>query len=511
MAKSSKSGKKANKTVVSGGMIFVIVAIVLIIACFFTYISGVLPRTLTGVSITETLADGTTRTVKNFNVLETNMHFKEVFDTYSNYGMVSQDTLDDVYDTTTGETYRDWLLKEAASQMRTLALVERAAKGSDYMQYSKAYDYSMGQLASLDSIAQIYGFQSAQQYMARMYGTGMTTRTYAEYASREVLVTEYGYYLKQFDPSIVPTDEQIQAKFNDNNNVYCLYDFNRFYVQAEKDEDGNVIGLDAAIAAAHVIANATKDSATFRQAVIDYLDAKGDEESLASYADGADPTLCTGYTNTTIAYMDSDVQAFLYGDSKSGDVQVIETTGGAYVVYIVDKRLDDTKVVNYRVMTLSNEAANKTDATPEEIAQGAQALVNEVATYAPSGLDPLAFYNVVKEHTTDTNGMLDGGYNSGARPESFVSSDEENPLDVATVQAGMWLFEEGRQAGDVKAFISDDQKTVYVYYFESSAPAWYESVRTDLITQNFNTWNANLESNDPHYVVNAGLVKYLIY
>ncbi len=43
MAKTSKSGKKANKTIVSGGMMVVIVAIVLVIVCFFTYISGVLP------------------------------------------------------------------------------------------------------------------------------------------------------------------------------------------------------------------------------------------------------------------------------------------------------------------------------------------------------------------------------------------------------------------------------------------------------------------------------------
>ena len=160
MAKTTKSGK-ANKKLVSGGMIVVIVAIVLIIACFFTYISGVLPRTLTGVAITETLPDGTTKTVKNFNLLETNMHFKEVFSTYSNYGMVTQEALDAIYNESTGETYRDWILREADSQMRTLALVERAAQQSGFMQYSKAHDYAAAQTASVDAYAAMYGFQSA--------------------------------------------------------------------------------------------------------------------------------------------------------------------------------------------------------------------------------------------------------------------------------------------------------------------------------------------------------------
>lgn len=510
MTKTSKS-VKANKTVVSGGMIVVIVAIVLIIACFFTYISGVLPRTLTGISITETLADGTTKTVKNFNILESNLHFKEVYDTYANYGMVSEEHLDDIYDTETGETYRDWLLKEAASQMKTLALVERAAQQAGFIQYSKAKEYSMDQIASLDTIARMYGYQSAQQYMAAMYGTGMTTRAYVEYASREVLVTEYGYYVKQFDPSIVPNETSIQAKFDENPNVYYSYDFNRYYVQADRDDDGNVTGLDAAIAAAHVIANSTKDSASFRQAVIDYLEAKGDESSLSSFADDADPTLCTGYTNATINYMDSDVQAYIYGEGTVGEAKVIETTGGAYVVYIIDKRLDDTQTVNYRVLTLHNDAADKSGATPEEIAQGAQAVVNDAAAYATSGMDAFAFYNVVKNHTSDSNEMLNGGYNSGVTADAFVSSDEDNPLDMAQVQAGMWLFEEGRKAGDVKTFISDDQSTIYVYYFESSAPAYMNSVRNDIITQNFSDWNASLNTENVHYVVNAGLVRALIY
>ena len=88
MAKTSKSGKSSRKAV-SGSMMAIIIAIVLIIACFFTYISGILPKTLTGVSITETRDNGTTGTVKNFSLLETNFHFQEVYNSYANYGMVS--------------------------------------------------------------------------------------------------------------------------------------------------------------------------------------------------------------------------------------------------------------------------------------------------------------------------------------------------------------------------------------------------------------------------------------
>lgn len=509
MAKTSKSGK-ANRKVVSGGMIVIIVAIVLIIACFFTYISGVLPRTMTGVSITETLPDGTKKVVKNFNLLETNMHFKEVFNTYSNYGMVTEEALDAIYNESTGETYRDWILREAASQMKTLAFVERAAQESGFMQYSKAREYAAAQTASVDAYAAMYGFQSAQQYMAAMYGTGMTTRDFIDYSAREVLVTEYGYYLKQFDPSVVPTADQIQSEFDANPYKYYTYDFNRYFITAEKDADGNIIGLDDAIAAANKIASASKDSASFRTAVMDYLKDKGDDATLATFDNDADPTIYEGYTNESIAYMDSEIQDFFYGDSKPGDTTVVETTTGAFVIYLADKRLDDTKTVSFRVLTLTNDVAKQADATPEEIAQGAQDLAAEAATYATSGMDPLSFYNVVKNHSTG-EAMLDGGYTGGVTADYFVSSDAENPLDMAQVQAGMWLFEDGRNTGDVKIFISDDQKTVYVYYFEESATVWQNAVKNSLITTNFTNWNSDIMANDPQYEVNAGLMKVFIY
>ena len=149
MAKTTKSGK-ANKSLVSGGMIVVVVAVILIIACFFTYISGILPQTLTGITITENNPDGTSKNIKNYSVLESNFHFKEVYDSYSQYGMVSADTLDNVSNQETGDTYRDVLLREAAGQMKTLTLVERAAKESGFMEISKAREISAKNLETLE-------------------------------------------------------------------------------------------------------------------------------------------------------------------------------------------------------------------------------------------------------------------------------------------------------------------------------------------------------------------------
>lgn len=507
MAKSSKSGK-SSRTIASGGMIAVIVIIIVVIVGFFTYISGILPKTLTGVGITETLPDGTTKTVKNFSVLETNFHFKEVYDSYSQYGMVSEEHLDEVYDPNTGETYRDWLLREAAKQMKTLALVERAAQQKGFMEYSKARDIAATNLKTLNLYAMMYGYPSDSQYLQAIYGTGMTKRSYIDFQSREVLVQEYGNYLQQFDPEIVPTEEQIQAKYDEDPFKCYVYDYNSYYVAAEKDENGQVINFDKCVASAEKIANATTDSASFRQAVMDYIKETGDEDGLADYEDGADPTFTEKLSYTDAAYMNSDVKAYLFSDNNPGDIKTIETEFGVYVVYIADKQIDETLTVSYRFFTVSTGIDS--NATEEEITAAVNEKVAEVSSYCTQGLDPFTFYNIVKEHSNDTDTILTGGFNSGMTFESLQPLEGEGQ-DPAEEEAEAWLFESGRKQGDVKIGVSADRKTVLVYYFEASRPAWQNDIRDQLIATNFNNWNAGLESNNPQYTVNAGFSKYLIY
>lgn len=508
MAKTSKSGKKANKTIVSGGMMVVIVAIVLIIVCFFTYISGVLPQTLTGVGITETLSDGTTKTVKNFSVLETNFHFREVYDSYSQYGMVSEDHLDDIYDPSTGETYRDWLLREAASQMKLLALVERSAQQSGFMQYSKARELAAKNLDTMDLYAMMYGYPSGNKYLQSIYGTGMTRRLYIDFQARELLVQEYANYLRQFDPTIVPTDEQVQAKYNETPDKFYVYDYNSYYVPADKDDAGQVVDFDKCVAAANKIANAAKDSASFRQAVMDYLKEKGDDTALAEYEDGADPTFTEDLTYSLASYMSPDVRAFIFSDNKAGDVKTIETDFGVYVVYIADKHLPEDQVVSYRMFAISTGVT--TESTPEEISAAVNQTIADAQTYCTQGMDPLSFYNVVKNNSTNSDVILNGGYTDAATQADFLPAEGEG-TNTATKTAGEWLFDESRKQGDITMIVSDDSKSVYVYYFEASRTSYESAARNEIINANYEAWNSSLGDCNPEYSVNAGLCKYLIY
>ena len=505
MAKTSKSGK-ANRKLVSVGMTVVVVAIVLIVAIFFTYISGVLPRTLTGIQITETV-DGKETVIKNFNVLESNYHFVEVYDSYSQYGMVSADKLDTVCNEETGETYRDVLLREAATQMRTLALVERAAKENGFMEISKARELAAANLTTLDLYGMMYGYGSGMAYLRALYGTGMTKRSYTDFTAREILVEEYGNYLKQFDTTIVPTDEAVKAKYNEAPNQYSTVDYSSYFIKAETDKDGNVIGMDAAVASANKIAKAAKDTASFRQAVIDYATEKKDDAVLATFADDKNPCLTEGFTYSLSTYMEDVVRDYLFSDSKAGDVKVIQTEFGAYVIHIAKKDNNDYNTVAYRMLTLKSDA--KSDATDAEKQEALQKTLSEAQTLCPAGMDPISFYKIVKEHTKDQNSLLQGGYS--VQPATYFESTKEDPVDPAVVEAGKWLFDGARKQGDIFIKASEDGTTVYVFYFEAIRPAYEFTIRNNMISDNFNAWNSALEANHPGYSINAGLCRYLVY
>ena len=265
--------------------------------------------------------------------------------------------------------------------------------------------------------------------------------------------------------------------------------------------------MDAALASANKIAKAAKDTASFRQAVIDYATEKKDDAVLATFADDKNPCLTEGFTYSLSTYMDAAVRDYIFSDSKAGDVKVIQTEFGAYIIHIAKKDNNDYNTVAYRMLTLKSDA--KSDATDAEKQEALQKMLAEAQTLCPAGMDPLSFYKIVKEHTKDQNSLLQGGYS--VQPETYFVSTQEDPIDPAVVEAGKWLFDSARKQGDVFIKASEDGSTVYVFYFEAVRPAYEVTIRNDMITDNFNAWNSALEVNHPGYSINAGLCRYLIY
>ena len=149
---------KRNKAIVIALVAFFAV----IVVGYFVYISGLLPKVMTGVKITKTV-DGVTQTIDNISVAETNYHYYQVLSSYMNYGIISSSTdVDAVYDTTNNKTYRQLVLDQAANELMNSTIVNQEAERLGYLPHSGASRYADLSLESAEQTATLYGFGSVE-------------------------------------------------------------------------------------------------------------------------------------------------------------------------------------------------------------------------------------------------------------------------------------------------------------------------------------------------------------
>lgn len=509
MAKSTKKSKtkKSKAKVVLG---IVVTIMILFVAGYFVYFSGIIPQILPGMTITET-KDGATVKVKDLSVLETNYYYMNIYSMYSQYGMISSESLDTVFNSTTGQTYREYLLSQGAEQALENVLIEREADAKGFRDMSAANKAAKDELESLRGLSKLYGYPTVDRYIAAQYGTGMSSRLYRQCMARGLYADEYTQYISQFDSSIVPTDDSLKSDYQANPAAYDNVDFN-YYLVTAATKDGKT-DIEGAKKDAQWIADKTKDAKSFRDAVMTYLKGKGDTEALKEYDGDKDPTAVSDMTKASVEqYYDANLAAFLFAEGrKAGDKTVVETKTGAYVVLLNERKLDEEQTVTYRTLTLNNDAKSGQTRTDEQVASDAKALAEKAATLAPAGMTSIDFYKLVKANSSDKDEMMDGGYVAGETKADMTEVEDGKELDAQTKAAAEWLFDGSRKAGDVYVKTSSDNRTITVYYFEKSSPAWLVEARDAKITENVKKFKESLKANNPQYVVNSDLVKKFIY
>ena len=510
MAKSTKKSKKGkSKAKLALGVIIVIMA--LFAAGYFVYFAGILPQVLTGASITETKADGTTGKVADLSVLETNYYYVSIYSMYAQYGILNAEKLDTVVNATTGQTYRELLLSQGVEEAMGLILLEREADAKGFREMSAAARSAKLDFESLRGVSKLYGYPTVDKYIAAQYGTGMTARLYKKLIQRSLYTEEYTQYLSQFDNTVNPSDEEINNAYKADPSAFENVDFHYYLVKAQT-KDGKT-DIEQAKKDAQWIADKSTDAKSFRSTCMLYLKGIEDTETLKAYENDEDPTAIKGLSKENVkSYYDEKLVEFLFAsDRKAGDKTVIETSTGAYVAMYEGRSLDEEKQVSYRTLTLQNDAKNGKTRTDEEVAADAKALVEKAKQLAPEGMSPIDFYKLVKTNSNDQDEMINGGYTAGDTKEEMTKSEDGKEVDSQTLALAEWLFAAERKQGDIYIATSSDNKEVTIYYFDNSAPAWMGNYREAQITANVNKLKESLKSTNPQYVINADLCKKFIY
>lgn len=502
MAKNDKLANQGIKATRRGKIIAgsIITVLVLIVIGWFINISGLLPKVLTGVKITKNV-DGVTQTIDNISIAETNYHYYQVLNTYYGYGLIPGDAdVDSVFNPTTGQTYREYMLDQAATELMNMTIVNEVATNDGYQAHSGAVRYANINLESAEDTASLYGFPSIEQYLQALYGNGMSSRILRNCIERQAFTQEYENYMRQF--VLAPSEEELVAAYDANPTVYQRVDMNYYFFQAEQDEDGN-FDIAGAVSQANDVAKAT-DSYDFMERVMSQI---GEETAeLAGFSEDNNPTFQTGLSDAEVENICEGFAEFLFDDARvEGDTEVFETEIGAFVVRFESRYTYDEPTVAYRTLTLYNDA-NVSGATPEEIAAGLSAVQARANALVTAGMDSLAFADVVKANSDTATEIITGGFTDGVMAGKFEQT-ETNILSNRDTILGEWLFDTARVHGDYCVLASDDSAYVTIYYFEYSVPAWMQTARSQITTSMVNSWSNDIRSCSPSYAIAYDLIR----
>lgn len=504
MAKSDKLANQGIKAARRGKIITgsIIAVLVLIVVGWFINISGLLPKMLTGVKITKNV-DGVTQTIDNITIAETNYHYYQVLNSYYGYGIIPGDAdMDAVFNPTTGQTYREFMLDQAATELMNSTIVNEVADTNGYRAHSGASRYANINLESAERTAILYGFPSIEQYLQALYGNGMSSRVLRNCVERQAYTQEYENYMRQF--VLAPDEAELIAAYDANPSVYQRVNINYYFFQAEQDEDGNY-DVASAVSKANSVARAT-DSDNFMELVM----AQITEETadLAGFSEEFNPTFQVGLSSAEVDNICEGFADYLFDEEREeGDTEVFETETGAFVVRFDVRYTYDDPTVAYRTLTIYNPASGP-DATPEQIAAGLEEIRARANSLVTPGMDSLAFADLVKVNSDSATEIITGGYTDSVIAAKFEES-ETNILTQRDLTLGQWLFDEGRVHGDFVILPSDDSSYVTIYYFEYTMPAWMQTARTQIITSMVNSWSNDILSCNPSYAIAYDLIRTL--
>ena len=446
-----------------------------------------------------------------------NYYYAQTLNQYTSYGIISSDAdLDQVYNTANGQTYRQMLWENAANSAQTQYLLSKAIEDSGF----KPVAAERHTEAQIDSIRESVSYMNtirgtnmtADQYLQNMYGPGMTVQIMRKIINRQSIIDEFRAYVQQ--TTFKPDQGQVLAKFNEDPLKYTYCRFQVYFVSAEIPDDATDAEkqelLDAAMEKAKIVTDGCSNAVEFQTKVKIICS----EEYSTRMLNGEDPTSRSGMTKEQLKSFSDEFAEMCFDPNTAPNTSMAffdKEQTGAYATLFEETYLDDETTAAYRVLSLTDDVLGDISNSLEQKAPSHQKLHAEAAGYQSQITTEDQFIEYVKKYSTDSSTFVTGGYTSGIKESSFEATVINEAGDTALPEEDQklkdWLFDPARKAGDM--YIIDCVDSVKLYYFCDSMPAYQDTIRMEMISENYTTWyNATISDASYSTVVNHGLIDF---
>ena len=479
----------------------VMVAVMVLMVVFAVSIvaSKVITKANLGKNQRETVA--VTVGEHEISAAEFNCYFVDAVSSfYSNYGSyaslfgldVTKPLDQQVYDEEAGTTWADEFTATAKEDVKAIYGIVDAAAANGFSLSDDDKAYIDSQMSNIAASAIMYGFSNTEEYLQAMYGTGVNEEIVRKYIEARHTAQRYENSVAD---SLEFTDADLQAKDNENPNVFSTFSYNYYYLNTSKfleggveDAEGNKTYSDAEQAAALAAAEAAAKSLVEGTNNVEQLNIAIAALPINAEATSATSTTCTDYSYDYVSdamkewVTDSSRQAgdMTYLPSVSTADDGTETISGYYVVYFTERNNNEMLLQNVRHILAKFEGgttdeSGATTYSDEEKAAAKEAADAIYAEWKAGEATEESFAALANEKSDDGDGTT-GGLYEDIYPGQMVPAFND------------WCFDASRQAGDTD--VVETEYGYHIMYYVGASEQTYRAMQIEntLINEAVQAW-----------------------
>ena len=433
---------------------------------------------------------------------------QEQYGDFMSYILDTNSPLDEqTYDADTGETWADFFTQQGLTTAAEVYAIADEAKANGYTLSEEEQAAIESQLTSLDLYA-AYSNMNRNSYIAAVYGTGCSEKSFREYLEVTTLASSYA---QSINNGFTYTDAEIAAEYEANPNSYDAVTYRQFLVSdslfqtstdssdestADSSDESTADSSDTTEELSEEELTALKeemastmaaDTAHDEQAFINAAYENAQDSAKESYADES----YTLKEDQLYSSLSSDVADWLFDASRTeGDTTYIANDSGVYyVLYYISRSTND-----YQLPNVSHILFSVSDTTDETAMDEARTKAEDVRTeYEAGDKTAESFGELAKEYTADSNGD-EGGLYENIMPGQMVTEFND------------WCFDADRKPGDTG--IIETSYGVHDMYFDSFGKIYRDAlVENALRSADYNAWYDAM-AGDGSYTTSAFGMKY---
>lgn len=342
---------------------------------------------------------------------------------------------------TEDQTWADYVYEQTLTNMQQVTALYDDAMSNGYTLTDTDRAQIDEQASAISFYAVTYGYSSVNQYLAALYGKGVTEKVYTSVMERMVVAQNYA---AQVSEGLTFTQDELDSYYSEKADDLDAFSYYYYLVRTD-DEAFTDLEDDARAAAAHEVAERIAEFPsgmsveTFAENVV--MAANDDAGPSEQYLQGS--SLSSDYKDW-----------LLNGARKAGDTTVIDVDSGSYALLFLERDNNDYNLRSMRHILIETEVNDDNEYT-EEAQAAAKAKIEEIEAEWRTDPTEEHFAELASEYSEDSGSNTTGGLYENIARHQMVSN------------INSFLFDETHAVGDTAVLFGESgyyQGWHLVYY-----------------------------------------------